>query len=209
MEIRQEDDIMDHNSRDWDNLGIMLCAHKGYTLGDEQFNSREALDERLEELDNEQKIIIKFPIWLLDHSGLWMQIGSFDSDAQQWDSGQVGWIVATKKGILDCFTGYIKDPKTGLRNKRQKMKTKLTDKMIIDAEKILRSEVETYSKDLSGEVYGYAIKERDVCSKCKNVEYETVDSCWGFYSMDDIWDAVGNKEKWKEQNVHLGTLRCP
>ena len=88
--------------REWDNLGIMLCGHKRYELGDEQPKSREELDERLEELDP----VIRLPLWLLDHSGLTMQTGSFAEDAQQFDSSQVGWIVATKKDILDCFTGY-------------------------------------------------------------------------------------------------------
>ena len=94
LNIKYDEDPM--SPREWDNLGIMLCAHGRYNLGDEQFNDRESLDQRLEELDP----VVKLPLWLLDHSGLWMQIGSFDSDAQQWDSGQVGWIVATKKGIV-------------------------------------------------------------------------------------------------------------
>ena len=193
LEIHQ-DDRQSPDSREWDNLGIMLCGHGSYTLGDEQFNSREELEARLEELDP----VIKLPLWLMDHSGLWMQTGSFASDAQQWDSGQVGWIVATKKAILDCFTGYIKDSKTGLRNKRQKMKTKLTKKMIKDAEQILRGEVETYSKDLSGEVYGYVIQKADTCDKCKNESFDYIDSCWGFYSHDDIWNDVG-KKGWVQQ----------
>ena len=169
--------------REWDNLGIMLCGHKRYELGDEQPKSREELDERLEELDP----VIRLPLWLLDHSGLAMQTGSFAEDAQQWDSGQVGWIVATKKDILDNFTGYDKN------GKRKPMKTKMTPQMVKDAERILRGEVETYSKYLGGFVYGFVIEKKDTCDKCQNVSSEHIDSCWGFYSYDEIWNHVDKK----------------
>ena len=166
--------------REWDNLGIMLCGHKRYELGDEQPKSREELDERLEELDP----VIRLPLWLLDHSGLTMQTGSFAEDAQQFDSSQVGWIVATKKDILDNFTGYDKN------GKRKPMKTKMTPQMVKDAERILRGEVETYSKYLGGFVYGFVIEKKSTCDKCQNVSSEHIDSCWGFYSYDEIWDNV-------------------
>ena len=176
LEIRQEDDIMDHNSRDWDNLGIMLCAHRGYTLGDEQFNDRESLDQRLEELDP----VVKLPLWLLDHSGLAMQTGSFASDAQQWDSGQVGWIVATKEDILKSY----------------KVKPKrLTKKMIKNAEQSLRNEVADYDNYLQGNVYGYELFEVTKCTTAgfEDEEHEKeVESCWGFYPMkgEDASDVV-------------------
>ena len=169
--------------REWDNLGIMLCGHKRYELGDEPPKSREELDERLEELDP----VIRLPLWLLDHSGLTMQTGSFAEDAQQFDSSQVGWIVATKKDILDNFTGYDKN------GKRKPMKTKMTPQMVKDAERILRGEVETYSKYRGGFGYGFVIEKKDTCDKCQNVSSEHIDSCWGFYSYDEIWDNVGKK----------------
>ena len=169
--------------REWDNLGIMLCGHKRYVLGDEQPKSREELDERLGELDP----VIRLPLWLLDHSGLTMQTGSFASDAQQWDSGQVGWIVATKKDILNNFTGYDKN------GKRKPMRELLSPRMIKDAEEILRGEVETYSKYLGGFVYGFVIEKKDTCDKCQNVSSEHIDSCWGFYDTDEIWGHVDKK----------------
>ena len=180
LEIHQ-DDRQSPDSREWDNLGIMLCGHGSYTLGDEQFNDRESLDQRLKELDP----VIKLPLWLMDHSGLWMQTGEFDSDAQHWDSGQVGWIVATKKDILDKIYP-------------EQRPTPSWSSMIKNAEQILRGEVETYSKDLSGEVYGYVIKKVNTCAKCQNESFDNIDSCWGFYSHDDIWNYVG-KKGWVQQ----------
>ena len=186
LEIHLDDNP--ESPREWDNLGIMLCGHRRYELGDEQFNSREELDARLGELDP----VIKLPLWLLDHSGLVMQTGSFASDAQQWDSGQVGWIVATKKDILDNFTGYDKN------GKRKTMRTLLSPRMIKNAEEILRGEVETYSNYLAGDVYGYTIEKQSTCDKCKNISSDTSDSCWGFYELEDMWDHVG-KKGWVQQ----------
>ena len=186
LEIHQDDNP--ESPREWDNLGIMLCGHRSYELGDEQFDSTESVDERLGELDP----VIKLPLWLLDHSGLVMQTGSFASDAQQWDSGQVGWIVATKKDILDNFTGYDKN------GKRKPMRQLLSPRMIKHAEEILRGEVDTYSKYIGGQVYGFVIEKKSTCDECKNTSSDTTDSCWGFYSSDDIWDHVGKKD-WVQQ----------
>ena len=183
LKIYHDDDPQD--MRDFDNLGIMLCAHGRYTLGDEQFESREAIDNRLVELNP----VIKIPLWLLDHSGLAMQTGSFISDAQQWDSGQVGWIVATKKDILDCFTGYDKD------GKREPMRQLLSPRMIKDAERILRNEVADYDNYLQGNVYGYELSEVTKCTTAgfEDEEHEKeVESCWGFYPMkgEDASDVI-------------------
>ena len=160
LKIYCDPEPQDH--RDFDNLGIMLCAHGRYILGDEQFNDRESLDQRLEELDP----VVKLPLWLLDHSGLAMQTGSFISDAQQWDSGQVGWIVATKEDILKSY----------------KVKPKrLTKKMIKNAEQSLRNEVADYDNYLQGNVYGYELFEVTKCTTAgfEDEEHEKeVESCW-------------------------------
>ena len=174
LKIYCDPEPQDH--RDFDNLGIMLCAHGRYTLGDEQFNDRESLDQRLHQLNP----VIKLPLWLLDHSGLAMQTGSFASDAQQWDSGQVGWIVATKEDILKSY----------------KVKPKrLTKKMIKNAEQSLRNEVADYDNYLQGNVYGYELFEVTKCTTAgfEDEEHEKeVDSCWGFYPMkgEDASDVV-------------------
>ena len=186
LKIYRDEDPQD--MRDFDNLGIMLCAHGRYTLGDEQFNDRESLDQRLEELDP----VVKLPLWLLDHSGLAMQTGSFASDAQQWDSGQVGWIVATKKDILD---------KAGIVGS--------WSSMIKNAERILRNEVADYDNYLQGNVYGYELFEITNCTTAgfEDEEHEKeVESCWGFYPMtgedasDVIKGAIGIPTKgWVQQ----------
>ena len=72
-----------------------------------------------------------------------------------WDSEQVGYIYASKEKLMK-ETGFT----------------------------VLESEVETYDMYLRGEVYGYIIERVDQCECCGSVEYDHVDSCWGFYGED-------------------------
>jgi len=34
-------------------------------------------------------------------------------------------------------------------------------------------------------VWGYTVEKADTCETCGHVEYTEVDSCWGFYGIDD------------------------
>jgi len=146
--------------RDWDNLGTMHCWHRRYDLGDVQHGGSETGNDVLRQLMAErewtvrhksvdpdlvpdehlcryvEKHFIVLPLFLYDHSGLAMSTGSFVGQAQhaEWDSGQVGFIIATKEeGRRD----WIDDA---------------------NAEGRLRDEVEIYDAWLSGQVYGYTVK---------------------------------------------------
>jgi len=168
LEIYQDD--IPESPREWDNLGIMLCTHREYDLGDEQFNTAEELEERVLELEP----IVKLPLWLLDHSGLAMQTGEFASDAQHWDSGQVGWIVVSKDAAADHM-GSTKP-----------------------IEEILENEVSIYSKYLSGDILMYHIYEDETCPTCKNTTSNSVDSCGGFYDTESIFDNI-DEDGWVQQ----------
>jgi hypothetical protein len=136
IEIVQDE--ADFNPRE-DNLSTILCFHRRYSLGDkttlksDDFNGWEAVHNYLKK---ELKAVIILPLYLYDHSGISISVGSFIGRAQhaEWDSGQVG------------FVYIIKD----------KLKAeKLTKKR---AEEVLRAEVKTYDQYLRGEVYRYSIE---------------------------------------------------
>jgi len=195
LKIKQDESS--DSPRDWDNLGTMVCWHNRYNLGDEKRRDdvnewlRElacSLDPSLEErLLSENKVsdlvtavidkhTVMLPLYLYDHGGLTMNTGGFSCP---WDSGQVGYIYATRDTIMKEFSA-------------KKLTKKLRDKVV----GILRSEVEIYSQYLEGDVYGYVIYEIDEpcdcdpepwndyppCNCCDNAE--VVDSCWGFYGSD-------------------------
>lgn len=159
---------------DW--LGTMICGHGSYILGDEKINVSEfgSWDEVERYLIDERHARVILPLSLYDHSGITMCIGR----CHGWDSGQVGFIYVSEE---DCIKGYGKDYDV----------SKIED--------VLRSEVEVYDHYLTGEVYGFKIFENqhvvNKCPHCDGIVSEgdegvEIDSCWGFYGMDDVRQAV-------------------
>lgn len=101
------------------------------------------------------KVVI-LPLYLYDHSGITMNTTGFSC---RWDSGQVGWVYATKDDILRYLGGKY-----------------LTKSLREKACKVMVSEVAGYDHYLRGDVYQYEIL--DECG-------ETVDSCYGFYGEEE------------------------
>lgn len=149
--------------REFSNLGVMACWHRRYNLGDVQ--PKQDPQEWLAE--NAPKGSIVLPLYLYDHSGITMSTGSF---GDPWDSGQVGYIVATPDKIRECF-----------------MVKRITKKVRVRAEACLKGEVELYDHFLTGNVWGFTIESVKDCESCGQKTHgdEPVDdSCWGFYGDD-------------------------
>lgn len=162
--------------RDWFNVGVMICEHRNYNLGDTDDTADEA-KAMLEHLASVGHIT-QFPNWarkrlgatvmfalgLYDHSGISMYTvgrnliedpkqridGSHTFDPGGWDSGIVGFIFDTAAGREEAGT----PPEL--------------------VEQCLRDEVKLYDQHLTGDVWGYVIDPED--------EHE---SCWGFYGIED------------------------
>ena len=140
--------------REWSNLSIIACYHPRYHLGDynrkgkPQFPSKNEVEEIIG-----NKSTVWLPLYLYDHSGITMNTTGFSCP---WDSGQVGWIYATKE-VLDKEYGKGKW-------KRE------------EVERVLKGEVEVYDQFLTGQVYGYTIEDEE--------GDEIDDSCWGLYGED-------------------------
>lgn len=87
------------NPRSWDNTGTMIAFHKRYILGDADhgFRSQDYMGWNemeaaiLKEYGSDAIIL---PLYLYDHSGITMATSPFSC---KWDSGQVGFIVASVK----------------------------------------------------------------------------------------------------------------
>jgi len=114
----------------------------------------------LKTLIAEREDVAILPLFLYDHSVQSISTSSFIGRAQhaEWDSGQVGYICADRKAILDNF---------GAVNAETHEK----------AENLLRAEVETYDLYLRGECYGFRLYE----------DGEETDACWGFLGDVDDW----------------------
>lgn len=157
VKLYYDEDAQHVDPREYDgNVGVMLCAHRHYVLGDEQIYGDDVISvieqykDIAEYAKKERGATVVLPLGLIDHSGISMYVGSgaHPYDAGGWDSGQVGVIFDT--------------PET---------REELTDQSPEKIEACLREEVEIYDQFLRGEVYGYVVETKDG---------EHVDSCWGF-----------------------------
>ena len=119
------------------------------------------------------KHVVMLPLYLYDHGGITMNVGGYSCP---WDSGQVGYIYATRDTILKEYSAK-----------------RLTKELRAKAEDILRDEVRTYAQFLEGDIYGYVIYATDEECDCDPEPWndyppcdctkhaEVIESCWGYY----------------------------
>ena len=165
IEVEEDSDGV-FDPREDDNLGVMVCKHNRYTLGDPKVNTLIPWDTFSSWLEVEAYLTKKFkpililPLFLYDHSGLSIQTQMHGYHGS-WDCGQVGYIFTTKK-------------QQGIHG--------TPDDLI---EKVLLSEVESYSNYLNGEAWQYQIFEGT--DPDADME-EIVDMCAGYESEECALD---------------------
>lgn len=117
----------------------------------------EAVESRVQRLV--QKVLerhyIMADLYLMDHGQISISTGSFNDP---WDSGQVGFIFIS---IAKAKSEYGWKVLTNARRKR--------------IQTYLEGEVETYDQYLTGQVFGYEVKD---------AEGDVLESCWGFYGEE-------------------------
>lgn len=176
LKIQQDLDPVD--PREWDNMGVMVCWHNRYNLGDS--HNYDAPEDYEKDKDN-LGVVIQLPLYLYDHSGLSMSTKRDYPFNCRWDSCQVGWIYITKKVLRD----NLKVKKIG--------KTELAK-----AEDWLVREIDDYDKYLRGNIWGFMVDKRTICETCKHESWEGIESCWGFLGRDwennGMADALGEYE---------------
>ena len=169
-----------------DRLWEDLKEREGLTLEDRLRSHGMAVDayqaERVHAILDRH--VIMLPLHLMDHSGLSMNTGRYSCP---WDSGQVGYIYASRDKAREEW---------GTSPKPDEM----TDEEFW--ERRLRQEVETYSQYLEGDVYGYVLEkargytqttlfEDGEVEEGEGLEWEVVDSCWGFFGYDPTENGMG------------------
>lgn len=162
--INVHHDLTPESPREWDNLGTMVCFHGRYNLGDktnldeDSFTSWDDLEKHLKENEG---AAFTLPLYLYDHSGIQIKVGSWDGLLPQghayFDSGQVGFIYVSRETLLKEYGGK-----------------RITKTLLKKAKNILEGEVETYNDYLTGNVYGYNV----------TFKGDDIDSCWGYYGSD-------------------------
>ena len=169
INIRHDEDPQNPRE-DCDNLTVMACFHKRYSLGDQGhgFKSGDygSWDEMLAEITRKVDPAVIAQLYLYDHSGLHIKVGSFAGLLPQghaeFDSGPVGFIWITKVAARKEYGWKV-----------------ITKARIAKLQDYIKADVSAYDDYISGSAYGYVIEAPDG---------EEVDegSCWGFLGFDSI-----------------------
>jgi hypothetical protein len=150
-----QDTTAENPIREFDGQAHVSVWHRRYDFGNEpKFFEPENFRAFCEEQKEYGNPVYRLPVYLYDHSGLTVNTTGFSCP---WDSGQVGWVWATKNEIQTIF-GADQEP---------------DPKQVND---YLRGTVKLLDDYLTGNVYGYQIEDR---------EGNELDSCWGFYGDPD------------------------
>ena len=159
------DDLNPCSPREFDNLGTMVCFHRRYNLGDEtelkssDFSSWEELESYLYKTED---ALTAIPVFMYDHSGLWINTTGFSCP---WDSAQVGYIYISKEKV-----------------RREYSCKRISKKLKKIISEMLCSEVDLYNDYLSGNVYGFTLTDKE--------NAEEIDSSYGFYGTDYIENGI-------------------
>lgn len=175
LKVQLMSDPDSESPRKWDNLGIMVGAHRRYQIGDDdglkksvEFIRERFSDEKLKKIGFDESSVasveqtllltgkvILLPLYLYDHGGLALSTSQFSCP---FDSGKVGYIWVSKARVMSEYGGDW-----------------LTKENTERAKNCLIGEVETYHQYLSGDIWGFRVLDQDG---------DEVDSCWGFYGDD-------------------------
>jgi len=156
--------------RTWGNLGILICGHKWYSLPNEldiDFTKFKNWTYLQTHLIKAHDAVVLLPIYMYDHdhAGVAIRTTPF---GDVWDSGQVGFIIATREDILKIQN--IKRITPGIREK---------------IKKYLTIEVELYNQYLNNDVWAYQITDNS-----GNI----LESCSGFFDREQCYEE-GNMAK--------------
>lgn len=170
LEIIPDEDPL--NPRvDYDNLGTIAAFHGRYNLGDKdhgidhtEFGGWDEMGAWIKHKNPDCVILL---LYLYDHSGITMSTGPFSCP---WDSAQVGFIFVSRERIVQEY-GTL-DPAEATKR----------------AEACLRDEVALYDQYLTGDVFGFILR-NPPCDKCGGPG-EDSDSCWGFFGSDPLENGM-------------------
>lgn len=176
LEIIQ-DETAPNPRKEFDNLGTFLFSHKRFRFGDEGKANKLVGSNDSNEYRRfiNRKDVISLPVWMYDHSGQTIKVSrSGNPFSCPWDSGLIGWVVVTKEQVRKEYGWKV-----------------ITKERLAKIETLLESEVETYDQFLTGDVYGFHIR---------NEKGELIDSCWGFFGSNPLTNGIIDYagEEWKE-----------
>lgn len=186
MKCRIEQDLDPTNPREeFDHLGVMVCFHRRYRLGDRDHGYDAAdyddWDEVFKDIRENEHPAVILPIYMYDHGGVTVSTQPFSC---AWDSGQIGFIFARREDVRREY-------------KKQRISKKIRERV----KEVLRAEVKEYDQFLTGDVWGFAIESDqgdDICS------------CWGFFGREACEEeAKREMEYWETKEAEKPPEMAP
>lgn len=174
----RHDDQAENPREDQTNLGVFAGWHRRYKIGDVQ--PKEEPGEWLKENAPSGSVVLG--VGMYDHSGVsyysW-EHGAESVKHDQWDGGQVGWIVATPEKIREWF-------------QCKRITKKIRERTVA----CLKAEIETYEQWATGDTWYFTVE---------GPGYDT--SVGGFYgdALEDMKAHVaealhkGLEDAWEER----------
>jgi hypothetical protein len=168
--VRIVADMDPQNPREMgDMLGVFVDWHRRDQVGDRHIDDGEkrALERGgwktlVAWLKRTKHAVCVLPVALYDHSGWHVWVGSkphvFDSAG--WDSGQVGFIYATREQVA------------------------LIGAPLDSVERQLRAEIEELDEYFTGQVFGIKAYLPVTQDEEDIDDWEEVDACWGYFGLD-------------------------
>lgn len=186
--IKIEQDQIFESPREWDNLSTMVLFHNKYSLGDKDHgidsDNYSGWSGMKEAIIRKFKPVCIAPVYLYDHSGISIKIGSFSGllpeGHAEFDSGQIGFVFISAEKARENWSAK-----------------RISKKIRYHSERVLNAEINIYDQFLRGDVYGYSIEELN-------------DSCWGFYGYDCCLQEAKSIVDWhieKQKKDHLAKLK--
>ena len=171
-------DECNHESpRDCDNITRLAVKLNRYDLPNEtelNLDDYESIDDLRDALIDKYKPIMIKEVYAYQHSNIKLYTKDTNVVFQHsaWDSSFIGFVFITEKDLETLG---------------------ITDKTDEHLSKAIEYDLKIYSQYLNGEVYQFQIVETTYCEHCENSNEEILDSCCGYYDIDDI------KEEYKDE----------
>jgi hypothetical protein len=128
----------------------------------------------LEDVDLDEWVVFFVDSYI--HSGVRLALsGSLEAARmpdRRWDVSQCGAVLIRK------------DPKFWGEQMDEEGYFARDNKVTWEA--VAEGHVSTWNTYLSEEVYGYRVVKKEPCCTCGHVDEEILDSCWGFYGLDNV-----------------------
>ena len=163
--------------RDCDNITRLAVKLNRYNLPNEtelNLDKYKSIDDLRDAIMETYKPIMIKEVYAYQHSNIKLYTKDTNVVFQHsaWDSSFIGFVFITEKDLETLG---------------------ITDKTNENLSKIIEYDLKIYNQYLNGEVYQFQIVETTYCEHCEHSNDEVVDSCCGYYDIDDI------KEEYKDE----------